>query len=150
MQTMSHPVRRLSPPPDIAMQRISQTTLGLPASRPVKEPGSNQHRSIPLTPCRPHINQSTVRKFAIDNNGKVFPLHRCMIVCTMSVQCLQKSAKSLHATLCAYLAMITKKCARCRLLCLSASYLHFVCICLQQVCIKSAFLRTTGCSQDNQ
>jgi hypothetical protein len=52
MQRMSHPVRRLCPPPDIALERISQTTLGLPASGPVKTPGSNQHRSISLTPRR--------------------------------------------------------------------------------------------------
>jgi hypothetical protein len=43
MQRMSHPVRCLSPPPDIALKFISQTTFGLPASRPVEAPGSNQH-----------------------------------------------------------------------------------------------------------
>ena len=43
MQRMSHPVRGLCPPPDIALQRISQTTLGLPASRPVEAAGSNKH-----------------------------------------------------------------------------------------------------------
>jgi hypothetical protein len=52
MQRMSHPVRSLSPPPDIALERIGQTTLGLPASRPVEAPGSNQHGSISLTPRR--------------------------------------------------------------------------------------------------
>ena len=43
MQRMSHPVRRLCPPPDIALERISQTTLGLSAPRPVEAPGSNEH-----------------------------------------------------------------------------------------------------------
>ena len=32
MKTMSHPLWRLSPPPDIALKSISQTTLSLPAS----------------------------------------------------------------------------------------------------------------------
>ena len=32
MQTMSHPVRSLCPPPDIALEGISQTALGFPAS----------------------------------------------------------------------------------------------------------------------
>ncbi len=63
MQRMSHPVRRLSPTPDIALESISQTTLGLLASRPVKAPGSNQHGSVPFTPCRSCKNQSTVKKF---------------------------------------------------------------------------------------
>jgi hypothetical protein len=36
MQRMSHQMRRLCPPPDIALERISQTTLGLPTSRPVE------------------------------------------------------------------------------------------------------------------
>ena len=61
MQRMSHQVRRLSPPPDIALERIGQTTLGLPASRPIKTPGSNQHGSIPLTPRRSCRIQNTVR-----------------------------------------------------------------------------------------
>ena len=43
MKAMSHPVRRLSPPPDIALESICQTPLGLPASRPVESPGSNKH-----------------------------------------------------------------------------------------------------------
>ncbi len=32
VQTMSHPVRSLCPPPDIALECISQTALGFPAS----------------------------------------------------------------------------------------------------------------------
>ena len=32
MHTMSHPVRSLCPPPDIALEGISQTALGFPAS----------------------------------------------------------------------------------------------------------------------
>ena len=32
MQTMSHPVRSLCPPPDIALEGISQTALGFPVS----------------------------------------------------------------------------------------------------------------------
>jgi hypothetical protein len=32
MQTMSHPVRSLCPPPDIALEGVSQTALGFPAS----------------------------------------------------------------------------------------------------------------------
>ena len=43
MQRMSHPVRLLCPSPDIALERIGQTALGLPASRSVEAPGSNQH-----------------------------------------------------------------------------------------------------------
>jgi hypothetical protein len=36
MQGMSHPVKRLCPPSDIALECIGQTTLGLPTSRPVE------------------------------------------------------------------------------------------------------------------
>ncbi len=43
MQGMSHPVRLLCPPPDIALECIGQTTLGLLTSRPVEAPGSYQH-----------------------------------------------------------------------------------------------------------
>ena len=43
MQRMSHPVRRLCPSPDIALERIGQTALGLPAPRPVEAPGSYEH-----------------------------------------------------------------------------------------------------------
>jgi hypothetical protein len=32
MQAMSHPVRSLCPPPDIALECICQTALGFPAS----------------------------------------------------------------------------------------------------------------------
>ncbi len=46
----------------IALERIGQTTLGLPASRPVKAPGSSQHRSVSLTPHRSCKTQSAVRK----------------------------------------------------------------------------------------
>jgi hypothetical protein len=47
MQTMSHPVRCLCPPPDIALECICKTALGFPASRPIIAPGSKQDRSIP-------------------------------------------------------------------------------------------------------
>ncbi len=78
MQTMSHPVRRLSPPPDIALEGISQTTLGLPAPQAVKAQGSNQHRSIPLAPRRSCKNRSIVRKFANRSTSeKVCQLHMC-------------------------------------------------------------------------
>ena len=97
MQSMSHPVRRLSPPPDIALEGISQTTLGLPAPRAVKAPGSNQHGSFPLAPRRSCKNQSTVRKFAKHSTSeKVCQLHMCTEVCTLSANILHKSATSGH------------------------------------------------------
>ena len=43
--------------------------------------------------------------------------------------------------------MTTEKCARCILLRLSARCLHIKCICLQKVCIKSAFSPTGGFPQ---
>ena len=70
--------------------------LGFPASRPVEAPGSNQHRSIPLAPRGSCKNQSTVRKFATDENRKVQELHGCIKVCIMSAQNLLRSAKSVH------------------------------------------------------
>ena len=149
---MSHPVRRLSPPPDVALERIGQTTLGLPASRSIKTPGSNQHGSIPLTPRRSCKTQSTVRKFSTDDNRKVYLMHTCMVVCIMSVQCLQclqKCAQSLHYPSCAYLHMTTEKCLNCTLLYYSALCLLKVCTSLHLVCIKSAFSPTTSCSQNN-
>jgi hypothetical protein len=66
MQGMSHPVRRLCPPPDIALECIGQTTLGFPTSRPVKAPGSYQHGSVPLPPRRSYKYQSTIRLFETD------------------------------------------------------------------------------------
>jgi hypothetical protein len=63
MQRMSHPVWVLCPSPDIALERIGQTTPGLPASRPVEAPGSNQHGSVPFTPHRSCKNESKVRIF---------------------------------------------------------------------------------------
>jgi hypothetical protein len=94
MQRMSHPVRRLSSPPDIALESISQTTLGLPASRPVKTPGGNQHRSVSLKPRWSCRNQSPVRKFATDDSRKMHQKHtsHCMIVCTKSAYVCKKSA----------------------------------------------------------
>jgi hypothetical protein len=73
-----HPVRHLSPlpdialspPPDIALEIIGQTTLGLLTSRPVEVPGSNQHGSVPFTPRRSCKTQSTVKKFATGDNKK--------------------------------------------------------------------------------
>ena len=47
MQTVSHSVRSLCPPPDIALECICETALGFPASRPSIAPGSEQDRSIP-------------------------------------------------------------------------------------------------------
>jgi hypothetical protein len=47
VQTMSHPVRGLCPPPNIALECISQTALSFPASRPIIAPGGEQDRSIP-------------------------------------------------------------------------------------------------------
>ena len=82
MKTMSRPLRHLSPPPDIALERIGQTTLGLLASRPIKTPGSNQHGSVPLTPRWSCKNQSTVRKFA-NYYRKVLQINTCMI-CILS------------------------------------------------------------------
>jgi hypothetical protein len=84
MQRMSHPVRFLCPSPDIALESIGQTTLGLPASRPVEASGSNQHGSVSLTPYRSCKNHSTVR----ENHQ----MHTCMMVCIMSVYSLQKFA----------------------------------------------------------
>jgi hypothetical protein len=49
----------------IALKSICQTTLGFPASRPVKAPGSNQHGSAYLTPHRSCRTKSTVRKWFI-------------------------------------------------------------------------------------
>jgi hypothetical protein len=46
MQTMSHPVRSLCPPPDIALECICQTAPGFPTSRPIIAPGSKQDSSI--------------------------------------------------------------------------------------------------------
>ncbi len=72
---MIHPVRWLCPPPDIALKSICQTTLGLPASWPVETQGGNEHGSVPLIPCRSCKNQNKVRKFATDDNRKVFQMH---------------------------------------------------------------------------
>ncbi len=47
VQTMNHPVRSLCPPPDIALECISQTALGFPASWPIIAPGGKQDKSIP-------------------------------------------------------------------------------------------------------
>ncbi len=73
MHRMGHLVSRLSPPPDIALESIGQTTLGLPVARPVEAPGSNQHGSVPFTPRRSCKNQSTVKKFATDDKKKRVP-----------------------------------------------------------------------------
>ena len=96
MKAMSHPVRCLSPPPDIALELIGQTTLGLPASRPIETRGSNKHGSVHLMPCRSCKNQSILRKFATDDNRKVYQIHTCMVVCIVSVQCLHNICTSLH------------------------------------------------------
>ncbi len=87
MQGMSHPVRRLCPPPDIALERIGQTTLGLPTSRPVEAPGSYQHGSVPLQPRRSYKNRCTIRLFKTD--PVCFFL---MIFCIMSAKGQHKSA----------------------------------------------------------
>ncbi len=131
MQSMSHPVRHLSPPPDIALESICQTPLGLPASRPVESPGCNQHRSVPLTPrrsCKKIIKFLWGQQKSMPVAYMYDSLHN---VCSMSAQVCLKYAKSLqYYPSCAYLAYDTKKCARLRLLCLSASLLHQVCISL--------------------
>ena len=119
IQRMSHPVWRLCPPPDIALELISQATLGFSASRPVEPSGSNQHGSIPLAPRGSCKNQSTVRKFATDENRKVQELHAnarvyksLHNVCSKSAEVCKKCASSLHYSSSAYLAMTTEKCAR--------------------------------------
>ena len=152
MKTMCHPVRRQSPPPDIALESISQTTLGLSTSRPVEAPGSNQHGSVPLMPRRSCKIKSRVSKFAADKDRKVCQLHTCTIVCTMSAKYLLKSAISVHivctirlmhtlhmhqksardadfyASLCLFCIKCAQVCTKC------ASSLHKVC----KVCMCSA------------
>ncbi len=132
---MSHPVRRLSPPPDIALERISQTTIGLPASRSVESPGCNQHRSVPLMPRR----SCKKPKNSYDNNINVCQLYTCRTVCIMSVQCLHKSAKSVVYKVCSIQLVhtwhMTHKSA------LDADFyacLHHFCTKSAHFCIKSA------------
>jgi hypothetical protein len=75
-------------------------------------------------------------------SGKSSCLPECAQVC---IQC----ASCLHYSPCAYLAHTTEKCAKCTLVSESALCLHFICTCLYQVCIKSAFSPTVSCSQEN-
>jgi hypothetical protein len=91
MQRMSHLLRRLCPSPDIALERIGQTALGLPPSRPVEAPGSNQHGAVPLTPSGSCKHQSLVRKLpcaylAYDNKTlcQMNTCICCIIVCNKS------------------------------------------------------------------
>ena len=138
MQRMSHPVRRLSPPPDVALKRICQTTLGLPAPRPVEASGSNQHRSVPLKPRRSCKNQFTVRKFASDDNIKVCQMHKRIVVCIMSAKCLHNICKSVHKVCMIHLVhtwhMIEKSARDADFY----AYLHHFCFKSARVCIKCA------------
>jgi hypothetical protein len=138
-------MRRLCPSPDIALERISQTALGLPASRPVEASGSNQQGAVPLTPRRSCKNQSLVRKLPcayLAYDTKILRQKNtcicCIIVCTKCA----KVFTSLHRVCnksaqlpSAYLTYENKKSAP------NAHFyasMHDICIMSAHVCIKYA------------
>ena len=51
-KTMSHPVRGLCSPPDIALESVCHTTLCFPACRPIVAPGCEQDAIIPWSAPR--------------------------------------------------------------------------------------------------
>ncbi len=123
LQRMSHPVRRLCPYPDIALERICLLPLGLglPASRPVEAPASNQHGAVPLTPRRSCKNQSLVRKlpcaYLAYDNKTLYQMNNCIYMLYYSLhQVCKKVFTRLHSVCiksaylpCAYLAYENKK-----------------------------------------
>ena len=92
-----------------------QTTLGLPASRPIEAPGSNQHGSVPLTPRRPCKNKKHSKEICMLLVWQQKCVPAAHFINSLHYVCI-KCLLSLHIYLMHTWCITTEKCAKCTLI----------------------------------
>ena len=91
---MSHPVRSLGPSPEIALKRVSHTTLCFPACWPIVAPRCKQNtfmsRPVPCRAWEKHAKMSWkifTPQFTHAKSGLYYPnTHQTICVCLLQVR----------------------------------------------------------------